>query len=60
MPTHINIKKKKKAQTDNWGKKKSIATIATVSIEQTKRHGSHCSYTHSRFIYIFFAKLQFH
>ena len=54
MLAHINIKKlkkkkKKKNTNRSQKKKKPIATIATVSIEQTKRH---CSYAHSCYLYI--------
>ena len=41
MSAHINIKKKKK-------KKKKEATIATLSIEQTKKY---CNYAHYNNIY---------
>ena len=46
MPAHINIKK---TQPDDWkskikNKTKTIATVATVYIEQTKRHYNYCSY----------------
>ena len=27
MPAYINIKKKKKPQTDYWGKKKTLGTV---------------------------------
>ena len=46
------LREKKKAQIDDWRKKKKkiyiyiyIYTVATVSIEQTKRHYSYCSNT---------------
>ena len=41
MSAHINIKKKKK-------KKKKEATVATLSIEQTKKY---CNYAHYNNIY---------
>ena len=42
MSAHINIKKKKKK------KKKKEATVATLSIEQTKKY---CNYAHYNNIY---------
>ena len=43
MSAHINIKKKKKKK-----KKKKEATVATLSIEQTKKY---CNYAHYNNIY---------
>ena len=43
MPAYINISKKKKTQTDYWGKKKTLGTVATLSFKQTK---SMVAFTH--------------
>ena len=48
MPTHINIYILKKAQTNDKKKrkKKPITTVATVLIEQTRKHCNYYSYAH--------------
>lgn len=48
MSAHKYLKEKKKHKLMNE-EKKIITTVATVSIDQTKRH---CSYVHSCFLYI--------
>ena len=53
MPAHINIYILKKAQTnDKKKKKKTITTVATVLIEQTRKHCNYYSYAHWHFLYI--------